>query len=120
MSIEWMALAGINFSATHVTAQSVSYLDRCLISEDWICSAQWNPLLRATHTQSLEHRIFQMHLQVRLTVLNNPRHPNHVTIPASVFVPGRDGNPAQAGSDALQKPCEIAAKNACSVSEPAI
>ena len=90
--------------ATHVTAQSVSYLDRCLISEGWISSAQWNPILKATHTQRLGHRIVQMHLRVRPTVLNNPRHPKHVTvtIPASVFMPGRDGNPAQAGSDALQ------------------
>ena len=55
---------------THVTAQSTSNLDRCLISEDWISSAQWNPLLKATHTQNFGRRIVQMQLRVRPTVLN--------------------------------------------------
>ena len=58
---------------THVTTRSTSNLDRCLISEDWISSAQWNPLLRATHTLNFGHRIAQMQLRVRPTVLNNPR-----------------------------------------------
>ena len=39
---------------THVTTRST-----CLISEDWISSAQWNPLLRATHTMNFGHRIVQ-------------------------------------------------------------
>ena len=87
---------------THVTAQSTSNLDRCLISEDWIASAQWNPILKATHTQNFGHRIVQIQLRVRPTVLSNPRHRKHDTIPASVFMPGKDGNPAQAGTEALQ------------------
>ena len=41
--------------ATHFTSQSTSNLDRCLISEDWIAPAQWNPVLKATHPQSLGH-----------------------------------------------------------------
>ena len=87
---------------THVTARSTSNLDRCLISEDWISSAQWNPLLKATHALNFGHKIVQMQLRVRPTVLNNPRHRKHDTIPASVFMPGKDGNPAQAGTEALQ------------------
>ena len=87
---------------THVSARSTSNLDRCLISEDWISSAQWNPLLKATHALNFGHKIVQMQLQVRPTVLNNPRHRKHDTIPASAFMPGKDGTPAQAGTDALQ------------------
>ena len=87
---------------THVTAQSTSNLDRCLISEDWISSAQWNPLLRATHTLNFGHRIVQMQLRVQPAVLNNPRHRKHDIIPASIFMPGKDGNRAQAGTEALQ------------------
>ena len=86
---------------THVAARSTSNLDRCLISEDWI-SSQWNPLLKATHALNFGHKIVQMQLQVRPTVLNNPRHRKHDTIPASVFMPGKDGTPAQAGTEALQ------------------
>ena len=48
------------------------------------------------------HKIVQLQLRVRPTVLNNPRHPKHETIPASVFMPGKDGNPAAAGTEALQ------------------
>ena len=55
---------------THVAARSTSNLDRCLISEDWISSAQWNPLLKATHALNFGHKIVQMQLQVRPTVLN--------------------------------------------------
>ena len=35
------------------------------------------------------HKIVQLQLRVRPTVLNNPRHPKHETIPASVFMPGK-------------------------------
>ena len=87
---------------THVSACSTSNLDRCLISEDWISAAQWNPLLRTTHARNFGHMIVQMQLRVRPTVLNNPRHPKHETIPASVFMPGKDGTPAQVGTEALQ------------------
>ena len=87
---------------THVSPNAVSSLDRCLISEDWISSAQWNPLAKATHTMNFGHKIVQLQLRIRPTVLNNPRHPKHEIIPASVFMPGKDGNPAGAGTEALQ------------------
>ena len=87
---------------THVSPNAVSSLDRCLISEDWISSAQWNPLAKATHTMNFGHKIAQLQLRIRPTVLNNPRHPKHEIIPASVFMPGKDGNPAGAGTEALQ------------------
>ena len=87
---------------THVSARSTSNLDRCLISEDWISTAQWNPLLKTTHARNFGHMVVQMQLRVRPTVLNNPRRPKHETIPASVFMPGKDGTPAQSGTEALQ------------------
>ena len=87
---------------THISPNTVSSLDRCLISQDWISSAQWNPLAKATHTMNFGHKIVQLQLRIRPTVLNNPRHPKHETIPASVFMPGKDGNPACAGTEALQ------------------
>ena len=87
---------------THISPNTVSSLDRCLISEDWISSAQWNPLAKATHTMNFGRKIVQLQLRIRPTVLNNPRHPKHEIIPASVFMPGKDGNPAGAGTEALQ------------------
>ena len=87
---------------TYVSTQTDSNLDRCLISEDWVSSAQWNPVLRATYTSNFGHKIMQMQLKVRPTVLNNPRHPKHETVPASVFMPGKDGTSAQEGTEALQ------------------
>ena len=87
---------------TYVSTQTDSNLDRCLISEDWVSSAQWNPLLRATYTSNFGHKIVQMQLKVRPTVLNNPRHQKHDTIPASVFMPGKDGTSAHEGTEALQ------------------
>ncbi len=98
---------------THISPSTVSSLDRCLISEDWISSAQWSPLARATHTMNFGHKIVQLQLRVRPTVLSNPRHPKHETIPASVFMPGKDGNPAGAGTEALQSLIRLLHRTRC-------
>ena len=37
------------------------------------------------------HEILKMKLNVRPTVVSNPLHPEHLTIPCGVFIPGKDG-----------------------------
>ena len=43
-----------------------------------------------------------MKLNVRPTVISNPLHPKHLTIPSGVFIPGKDGTPVKSTS-ALQE-----------------
>ena len=79
--------------ATYLHSGGSTALDRCLVPEDWVGTARWNPEVRTLHTiQTQGHKILQLNVRARPTVLNNPRDVKHETIPAGVFMPGKDGH----------------------------
>ena len=79
--------------ATYLHAGGISALDRCLVPEDWVSTARWNPEIRILHTsQTNGRKILKLSVRARPTVLNNPRDVKHETIPTGVFMPGKDGH----------------------------
>ena len=80
--------------ATYLHFGGTSALDRCLVPEDWVSTARWNPEVRTLSTsQTTGHKILSLNVRVRPTVLNNPRDVKHETIPTEAFMPGKDGGP---------------------------
>ena len=70
----------------------LSPLDRCLVPNDWVSSARWNPALCAIEPRGAQgHLILKLHVRLKACVLNNPYDPKHVTIPSNTFMPGKDG-----------------------------
>ena len=80
-----------------------SALDRCLIPDSYVAAAKLHPKVYTIPSHIVNgHEILKMKLNVRPTVLSNPRHPKHLTIPSGVFIPGKDGTPVKSTS-ALQE-----------------
>ncbi len=73
---------------SHVTS---SALDRCLMPTDWVMSASWNPSIRTLHpTSSTGHKILRIVMQLRPSVVNNPKDPKHEVLPSDrLFMPGK-------------------------------
>ena len=76
---------------TYTHARGLSPLDRCLVPEEWVSSARWNPVVKALHTNSIyRHRILPLNVinvMVTPTVLNNPD--------PGVLMPGKDDVPVK-------------------------
>ena len=80
-----------------------SALDRCLIPDSYVSTAKLHPSVYAVPSHIVNgHEIIKMKLNVRPTVISNPLHPKHLTIPSGVFIPGKDGTPVKSTS-ALQE-----------------
>lgn len=77
---------------TYRHPRGLSPLDRCLVPNDWVSSARWNPALSAIEPRGAQgHLILKLHVQLKPCVLNNPHDPKHSTIPSNIFMPGKDG-----------------------------
>ena len=73
--------------------RGLSPLDRCLVPNDWVSSARWNPSLSAIEPRGAQgHLILKMQVRLRPCVLNSPSDPKHATIPSNTFMPGKDGS----------------------------
>ena len=71
----------------------ISPLDRCLVPEEWVSSARWNPCVTAIEPRGAQgHMILKLQVRLKPCVLNCPTDPKHETIPSNVFMPGKDGN----------------------------
>ena len=81
-----------------------SALDRRLIPDSYVAAAKLHPKVYTIPSHIVNgHEILKMKLNVRPTVISNPRHPKHLTIPSGVFIPaGKDGTPVKSTS-ALQE-----------------
>ena len=72
--------------------RGLSPLDRCLVPNDWVSSARWNPSLCAIEPRGAQgHLILKMQVRLKPCVLNSPFDPKHATIPSNTFMPGKDG-----------------------------
>ena len=72
---------------TYRHPRGLSPLDRCLVPNDWVSSARWNPALCAIEPRGAQgHLILKLHVRLKPCVLNNPYDPKHDT-----FMPGKDG-----------------------------
>ena len=72
--------------------RGLSPLDRCLVPNDWVSSARWNPSLCAIEPRGAQgHLILKMQVRLKPCVLNGPFDPKHATIPSNTFMPGKDG-----------------------------
>ena len=77
---------------TYRHPRGLSPLDRCLVPNDWVSSARWNPALSAMEPRGAQgHLILKVQVRLKPCVLNNPLDPKHVTIPSNTFMPGKDG-----------------------------
>ena len=73
--------------------RGLSPLDRCLVPNDWVSSARWNPSLSAIEPRGAQgHLILKMQVRLKPCVLNSPSDPKHATIPSNTFMPGKDGS----------------------------
>ena len=73
--------------------RGLSPLDRCLVPNDWVSSARWNPSLCAIEPRGAQgHLILKMQVRLKPCVLNSPSDPKHATIPSNTFMPGKDGS----------------------------
>ena len=80
-----------------------SALDRCLIPDSYVAAAKLHPKVYTIPSHIVNnHEILKMKLNVRPTVISNPLHPKHLTIPSGVFIAGKDGTPVKSTS-ALQE-----------------
>ena len=78
--------------ATYLFSGGTFALDRCLVPEDWVGAAKWNPEVRALSSSLVNgHKILKLSVKVRPTVLNNPNDCLHETIPTEAFMPGKNG-----------------------------
>lgn len=88
---------------TYFYQGGASTLDRCLIPDSYVAAAKLHPRLYMVPSHIVNgHEILKMKLNIRPSVLSNPRHPKHLTIPSGVFIPGKDGTPVKSTS-ALQE-----------------
>ena len=72
--------------------RGLSPLDRCLVPNDWVSSARWNPSLCAIEPRGAQgHLILKMQVRLKPCVLNSPFDPKHAIIPSNTFMPGKDG-----------------------------
>ena len=77
---------------TYYTQEVSSPLDPA----EWISSASWNPAIRALHpVTSTGHKILRVSMQLKPSVVNNPRDPKHEVLPTDLFMPGRHPNAAK-------------------------
>ena len=73
--------------------RGLSPLDRCLVPNDWVSSARWNPSLSAIEPRGAQgHLILKMQVRLKPCVLNGPSDSKHATIPSNTFMPGKDGS----------------------------
>ena len=74
--------------------RGLSPLDRCLVPNDWVSSARWNPSLSAIETTgcSRTSHIEDAGSPQTLCSLNSPSDPKHATIPSNTSMPGKDGS----------------------------
>ena len=73
-----------------------SALDRCLIPDSYVSAAKLHSKVYTVPSHIVNgHEILKMKLNVRPTVISNPLHPKHLTIPSGVFIPGKDGTPVK-------------------------
>ena len=88
---------------TYIFQGGDSALDRCLIPDSYVSAAKLHPCVYTVPSHIANgHEILKMKLNVRPTVISNPLHPKHLTIPSGVFIPGKDGTPVKSTS-ALQE-----------------
>ena len=88
---------------TYIFQGGESALDRCLIPDNYVSAAKLHPIVYTVPSHIVNgHEILKMKLNVRPTVISNPLHPKHLTIPSGVFIPGKDGTPVKSTS-ALQE-----------------
>ena len=81
---------------TYYSQATSSALDRCLLPAEWIASASWNPSIRTLHpTASTGHKILRIVMQLRPSVVNNPKDPKHEVLPSDLFMPGKHPNAAK-------------------------
>ncbi len=60
--------------------------DRCLMPTDWVASASWHPSIRTLHpTSSTGHKILRIVMQLRPSVVNNPKDPKHEVLPSDLI-----------------------------------
>ena len=75
---------------TYYSQMASSALDPCLMPADWVASASWNPSMRTLHpTSSTGHKILRIVMQLRPSVVNNPKDPKHDILPSDLFMPGK-------------------------------
>ena len=81
---------------TYYTQEVSSPLDRCLLPAEWISSASWNPVIRTLHpVSSTGHKILRISMQLKPSVVNNPKDPKHEVLPTDLFMPGRHPSAAK-------------------------
>ena len=81
---------------TFYSQTASSALDRCLMPADWVASASWNPFIRTLHpTSNTGHKILRIVMQLRPSVVNNPKDPKHEVLPSDLFMPGKHRNTAK-------------------------
>ena len=78
---------------TYYSQAVTSALDRCLLPAEWITSA---PVYSCTQpSSSAGHKILQLSMQLRPSVVNNPKDPKHEVLPSDLFMPGKHPNTAK-------------------------
>ena len=81
---------------TYYSQVAASALDRCLLPAEWITSASWNPSIRTlSPVSSAGHKILRLSMQLRPSVVNNPKDPKHEVLPTDLFMPGKYPNAAK-------------------------
>ena len=91
---------------TYYSQATYSALDRCLMPTDWVTSASWNPSIRTLHpTSSTGHKILRIVMQLRPSVVNNPKDPKHEVLPSDLFMPGK--HPSIAKQSDIQVPLRL-------------
>ena len=81
---------------TYQSQDVASALDRCLLPAEWVSSASWNPSIRTLNTaSSAGHKILRISMQLKPSVVNNPKDPKHEVLPSDLFMPGKHPNAAK-------------------------
>ena len=81
---------------TYQSQDVASALDRCLLPAEWVSSASWNPSIRTLSTaSSAGHKILRISMQLKPSVVNNPKDPKHEVLPSDLFMPGKHPNAAK-------------------------
>ena len=81
---------------TYYSQAAASPLDRCLLPAEWITSASWNPAICTLNpVSSTGHKILRLSMQLKPSVVNNPKDPKHEVLPTDLFMPGKCPNAAK-------------------------